>query len=210
MLQGGSLNICFPKATVLLQETQAICENQLISSHWFAKHLKQCCIYIFTFTVTYTLTSGVVVAPQMTLTSSSIFLGPQLPSGTWRTQGLSIPWCCLPTSSSVCLVFFPLCKMPCKMVLASLHLCTMVKSSLCDPLPAVSWHRLPHWWHGLCKTTWFLAAYDSTSFPWLVFFFAALLWRPMVRTHTARWMWQESVTVISWNWEKCSYHSKLV
>ena len=28
--------------------------------------------------------------------------------GTWRTPGLSIPWCCLPTSSSVCLVFFPL------------------------------------------------------------------------------------------------------
>ena len=24
-----------------------------------------------------------------------------LPSGTWRTPGLSSPWCCLPTSSSV-------------------------------------------------------------------------------------------------------------
>ena len=31
-----------------------------------------------------------------------------LPSGTWRTPGLFIPRCCLPTSSSVCLVFFPL------------------------------------------------------------------------------------------------------
>ena len=31
-----------------------------------------------------------------------------LPSGTCRTPGLSIPRCCLPTSSSVCLVFFPL------------------------------------------------------------------------------------------------------
>ena len=31
-----------------------------------------------------------------------------LPSWTWRTPGLSIPWCCLPTSSSVCLGFFPL------------------------------------------------------------------------------------------------------
>ena len=30
-----------------------------------------------------------------------------LPSGTWRTPGLSIPWC-LPTSSAVCLVFVPL------------------------------------------------------------------------------------------------------
>ena len=31
-----------------------------------------------------------------------------LPSVTWRTPGLSIPRCCFPTSSSVCLVFFPL------------------------------------------------------------------------------------------------------
>ena len=31
-----------------------------------------------------------------------------LPSGTWRTPGLSIPWCCLPTSFFVCFVFFPL------------------------------------------------------------------------------------------------------
>ena len=31
-----------------------------------------------------------------------------LPSGAWRSPGLSTPWCCLPTPSSVCLVFFPL------------------------------------------------------------------------------------------------------
>ena len=31
-----------------------------------------------------------------------------LPSGTCRIQGLSTPWCCLPTSSSVCFVFSPL------------------------------------------------------------------------------------------------------
>ena len=30
------------------------------------------------------------------------------PSGTWRTPGLSIPRCCLPTSSSVYLVFLSL------------------------------------------------------------------------------------------------------
>ena len=30
-----------------------------------------------------------------------------LPFRTWQTPGLSIPWCCLPTSFSVCLVFFP-------------------------------------------------------------------------------------------------------
>ena len=36
---------------------------------------------------------------------SSIFLFSPLPSETWRTPGLSIFWCSLPTSSSVCLVF---------------------------------------------------------------------------------------------------------
>ena len=30
------------------------------------------------------------------------------PSWTWRAPGVSIPWCFLPTSSCVCLVFFPL------------------------------------------------------------------------------------------------------
>ena len=39
----GSLNICLPKATVLHQQTQAVCENQPTESHWSAKHLKQCC-----------------------------------------------------------------------------------------------------------------------------------------------------------------------
>ena len=38
---------------------------------------------------------------------SSIFLCSPLPHGTWRTPGMSILWCCLPTSSSVCLLFFP-------------------------------------------------------------------------------------------------------
>ena len=43
------------------------------------------------------------------LTTSFLhFFCSPLPSGTWRTPGLSTPWCCLPTSSSVCLVFFPL------------------------------------------------------------------------------------------------------
>ena len=39
---------------------------------------------------------------------SSIFPCSPLPSGTWRTPVLSIPWCFLPTFSSVCLVFSPL------------------------------------------------------------------------------------------------------
>ena len=55
------------------------------------------------------LTAMVVGAPQMILQPVfSIFPCSPLPSGTWWTPGLSIPWCCLPTSSSVCLIFFPL------------------------------------------------------------------------------------------------------
>ena len=32
----------------------------------------------------------------------------------------------------------------------------------------------------------------STSFPWLVFFFGALLWGSMIHKHTGRWMWHPS------------------
>ena len=62
-----------------------------------------------------------------------------------QTPGLYMAWCCLPNSSSVCLVFFPL-----SLCLArwfrpdlmnktwpyhcSLHLFTMVKKSLCGPI----------------------------------------------------------------------------
>ena len=54
---------------------------------------------------TYPLTARVVGASQMiSLPVSSIFLCSPLPSWTWRTPGLFIPRCCLPTSSSVCLV----------------------------------------------------------------------------------------------------------
>ena len=49
---------------------------------------------------------------------------------------------------------------------------------------------------------------SSTSFPWLIFFFAALLWVFMIHKHTGRWMWQGSTSFVSWKWEKCSCHSK--
>ena len=39
----GSLRVFLPKATVIRQETRTMCEKQLISSHWFAEHLEQCC-----------------------------------------------------------------------------------------------------------------------------------------------------------------------
>ena len=41
-------------------------------------------------------------------TSSLHFTCSPLLSKTWRTPSLSVPWYCLPISSSVCLVFFPL------------------------------------------------------------------------------------------------------
>ena len=50
------------------------------------------------FTSTYPLTLRVVGSPQTTSQSvSSILLCSPLPSGTWRTSGPSIPWCCLAT-----------------------------------------------------------------------------------------------------------------
>ena len=53
--------------------------------------------------LTYPLSARVVGAPHIILQPvSSIFPSFPLPSGTWRTPGLPIPRCCLPTSSSVC------------------------------------------------------------------------------------------------------------
>ena len=55
------------------------------------------------------LTVRVVGAPQMILQPVfSIFPCSPLTSGTCWTPGLFIPWCYLPTSSAVYLVFFPL------------------------------------------------------------------------------------------------------
>ena len=67
------------------------------------------CVSLSPSSLIYPLTVRVVGAPQMiSQPVSFIFPCSQLPSGTWRTPGLSIPWWCLPTSSSVYLVYFPL------------------------------------------------------------------------------------------------------
>ena len=65
---------------------------------------------LFLLIVIYPLTTRVVLAPHMiSQPVPSIFPCSPLPSWTWRkTPGLSIPWCCLPTSTFVCLAFFPL------------------------------------------------------------------------------------------------------
>ena len=84
------------------------------------------------------------------------FIYPLTPSGTWRTPGLSIHWCCLPTSFSVCLVFFPLSLCLARWFWLDLmngkHVHT---NAVCVSfqqldlhvvwLPAGSWHRLPGW-----------------------------------------------------------------
>ena len=71
-------------------------EHRLIAEKW-KKHI------IIIIIIINPLTARMFLQPVF-----SIFPCSQLPSGTCRTPGLSIPWCCLPTSSSVCLVFFPL------------------------------------------------------------------------------------------------------
>ena len=95
----------------------------------------------------YPSTVRVAGAPQMISQQvSSIFPCSPLPSGTWWTPDLSIPWCCLPISSSCLPSLLPPVTVPCKVVLASpderetwpyycrLHLFTMVRRSSCGPI----------------------------------------------------------------------------
>ena len=91
--------------------------------------------------------SLIVAAPQMISqpVSSTFPCSPSL-SGTWRTPGMSIPRCCLPTSSSVYLVFFPLSLCLAKWfwpdlmngrhdhTTVNLRLFTMVRRSSCGPI----------------------------------------------------------------------------
>ena len=133
---------------------------------------------------------------------SSISPCSSLPSGTWQTPGLSISWCFLPTSSSVCLVFFPLslCLVrwfwPDLMNGRRVHataVCIFLRRSgglRVVRLPAGSWQRT------FSLVTWSLyemrIMLRRTSFPWLIFFFGALLWGSMIHKCTGRWMWQGS------------------
>ena len=104
------------------------------------------------------LTARVVGAPQMILQPVfSIFPCSPLASGTCRTPGLSIPWCCLPTSSFVSPVFFPLSLSFARWFWPDLMnwkhdhtttVCVSLRSSgdlYVVQLPAGSCHGLPRW-----------------------------------------------------------------
>ena len=104
------------------------------------------------------LTARVVGAPQMILQPVfSIFPCSPLPSGTCRTPGLSIPWCCLPTSSFFRRVFFPLSLCLTRWFWPDLMngkhdhttaVCVFLRSSgdlHVVQLLAGSWHGLPRW-----------------------------------------------------------------
>ena len=71
---------------------------------------------LFSFTFTYFLAAAVVWVPQMiSQPLSSSFLCSPLLSVTWRTPGLSSPWCCLHTFFVFSLVS--------SLVLSRLHYC---------------------------------------------------------------------------------------
>ena len=104
------------------------------------------------------LNARVVGALQMILQPVFyIFPCSPLPSWTYRTPGLSIPWCCLPNSSSVCLVFFPLSLCLARWFWQDLmngkhdHItavCVSLRSSgglRVAQWPPGSWHGLPRW-----------------------------------------------------------------
>ena len=113
---------------------------------------------IFVIIIINPLTARVVGAQQKILQPVfSTFPCSPLPPGACQTPGLSIPWCCLPTSSSVCFVFFPLSLCLARWFWPDLMngkhdhtiaVCVSLRFSGClhmVQLPAGSWHRLPHW-----------------------------------------------------------------
>ena len=142
-----------------------------------------------------------------------------LPSGTWWIPGLSIPWCCLPTSFSVCLVFFPLSLCFARWFWPDLMngrhdhttaVCVSLRWSgglRVVRLPVGSWHRLPRWWHGLCMRC--VVSCGSTSFPWLYSSLELCCEGPWF-TSIHKDGCDKSASVVSWNWDKYSCHSKVV
>ena len=137
---------------------------------------------------------------------SSIFLCSPLPSATWRTPGLSIPWCYLPTTSALSSSPF--------------------RCALQDGFGQTRWtgdiSTTPQQFACLNRNdgqeifVWSDCLLDlGTDFlvgnmVLLWFLFGAVLWGSMIHKHTGRWMWQGSTSDLSWIWDKYSCHSILV
>ena len=88
----------------------------------------------------------------------------------------------------------------------SLVLFTMVRRSSCGPIACWILSRTFSLVTGLCMRC--VVSCGTTSFPWLVFFFRALLWGSIIHKHTGRRIWQGSASMVSWNWEKYSWKQK--
>ena len=129
---------------------------RVVCSQKQPKHYRY--IIIIIIIIINPLTTRVVRASQMILQPVfSVFPCSPLPSGTWRTPGVSIHCCCLPISSSVCLVFFPLSLCLARWFWPDLMngrhdhttaVCVSLRSSgglRVVQLPARSWHGLPRW-----------------------------------------------------------------
>ena len=133
------------------------------------------------------------------------------PLGLGKLKACSFPGVVFPplflsalSSSSLCLVRW---FWPNLMNGRHVHITSVCISSQWSGLHVVrSWHGLHCLWHGHCMRC--IISCGSTSFPRLIFFFGALL--SMINKHTGRWTWQGSTSVVFWNCEKCSCHSKLV
>ena len=116
------LNLLYVFVCVFFSEQVCVFERMCLCEHKTLQSIYLCIIHTwplnfrewpldFSSHLISPFTARVVGALQMILWPvSSIFPCSSLPFGTWWTPGLSIPWWCLPTSSSVCLVFFPFLK----------------------------------------------------------------------------------------------------
>ena len=126
--------------------------------HWSVSSFVKS-IFVLLLIIINPLTVRVVGTPQMILQPVffSIFPCSPLPSGLCRTPGLSIPWCCLPTSSFVSLVFVLLSLCLARWFWPDLmngkhdHTTAVCVSLLSSgdlhvvQLPAGSWHGFPRW-----------------------------------------------------------------
>ena len=148
-----------------LPDTRTVLNNAVINWGWLflwlllSTQVGRSDFFFLSFIIIIinSLTARVVGAPQMILQPVfSIFPCSPLPSWTCRTPGLSIPWCRLPTSSFVRLVFFPISLCLARWFWPDLMngkhdhtaVCVSLRSSgdlHVVQLPAGSWHGLPCW-----------------------------------------------------------------